>query len=430
MIVEQLITGQTRLAVIGLGYVGLPLALQLARHLPVTGFDVNGAKIDRMRRQEDPHGELPPDAFNGCNILFTTEEAELARASFFIVAVPTPVYNSHLPDLRLLQQACTTVGRYLRKGGYVVFEPTVYPGCTEEYCVPIIEATSGLRCGEDFSIGYSPERINPGDREHRLDNVVKVVAANNAPALEAIAAVYERVVHTGVYKAPSIKVAEAAKIVENTQRDVNIALMNELSVLFDTLNINTSEVLDAAGTKWNFLPFKPGLVGGHCIGVDPYYLAYKATSAGASSKLISTARHINDTMGHHLANRITRHLVTARGTAAGAKVLVMGVTFKENVRDIRNSKTVDVVRELQRFGVQTDLVDPLASREEFLQEYRLTLSDAPATGYDAVIITVPHRAYLDLDDAFFADITEPHALIADIKGLYRYRIHSRLYWSF
>lgn len=426
---EKLVSKEATLAVIGLGYVGLPIALEFAKKVKVIGFDINAARVDLMRQNIDPSGELAAAAFVGCNITFTHELAVLREAAFFIVAVPTPIDDHALPDLKPLLGASTTVGQVLKPGDYVVFESTVYPGCTEEDCIPILERESGLKFGPDFKVGYSPERINPGDKEHTLPNIIKVVSGCDAEALENIAKTYELVVRAGVHRASSIKVAEAAKIIENTQRDVNIALMNELSLIFDRVGINTFEVLEAAGTKWNFLKFFPGLVGGHCIGVDPYYLTYKAKSLGYDSKVILSGRTINDGMGAYIANKLVKLMIKQGKSISKAKVLVMGATFKENVEDIRNSKVADIINELKSFSVHVDVVDPYADAQELEHEYGYGLVPEPATDYDAVIVAVSHQPYLNLDDAYFSSITNPTAVLVDIKGLFRNKIKSLEYWS-
>jgi UDP-N-acetyl-D-glucosamine/UDP-N-acetyl-D-galactosamine dehydrogenase len=427
---QDLIERREKLAVIGLGYVGLPIALEFARRIPVIGFDINESRIELMRKGIDPSNELEREAFEGCDIQFTNCLEELKEARFFIVAVPTPVDAHNVPDLTPVKKASETIGKVIKKGDYVVFESTVYPGCTEEDCLPIIEKGSGLKAGADFKIGYSPERINPGDKKHTLPNIIKVVSGCDEESLENIAKVYEIVVKAGVHRASSIKVAEAAKIIENTQRDLNIALMNELSIIFDRMGINTYEVLEAAGTKWNFLKFFPGLVGGHCIGVDPYYLTYKASELGYNSRVILAGRYINDNMSSYVAKKVVRHIIANVPDVKAAKVLVMGATFKENVSDIRNSKVADVVRELQEFFLNVDVVDPHADSEELKHEYGFGLATAVGKDYDAVIVTVCHEPYAALDEAYFASITKPHAVIADLKGTYRGKIKERNYWSF
>jgi UDP-N-acetyl-D-glucosamine/UDP-N-acetyl-D-galactosamine dehydrogenase len=427
---QELIDKKEKLAVIGLGYVGLPIALEFARKVSVIGFDINAKRIDMMKQGIDPSNELDKKAFEGCDIEFTNSLDVLREARFFIVAVPTPVDEHNVPDLTPVKKASETIGKVIKKGDYVIFESTVYPGCTEEDCLPIIEKLSGLTNRLDFKSGYSPERINPGDKKHTLSSIIKVVSGCDEESLETIAKVYELVVKAGVHKASSIKVAEAAKIIENTQRDLNIALMNELSIIFDKMGINTYEVLEAAGTKWNFLKFSPGLVGGHCIGVDPYYLTYKASELGYNSRVILAGRYINDNMSLYVARKVVRHIISNVSDVKSARVLVMGATFKENVSDIRNSKVADVVKELKEFFLNVDVVDPHADSEELKHEYGFGLADGIGKDYDAVIVTVCHEPYADLDDAYFASITKPNALIADLKGIYRGKVKNRNYWSF
>ena len=426
---KELIDRKAKLAVIGLGYVGLPIALEFARKISVIGFDINAKRIDLMKNGIDPSNELEKEAFNDCDITFTNSLDVLREANFFIVAVPTPVDDHNVPDLIPVQRASETIGKVVKKGDYVVYESTVYPGCTEEDCLPIIEKLSGLKNITDFKMGYSPERINPGDKNHTLTTIVKVVSGCDAESLDEIAKVYELVVTAGVHRASSIKVAEAAKIIENTQRDLNIALMNELSVIFDKMNINTYEVLEAAGTKWNFLKFQPGLVGGHCIGVDPYYLTYKAKELGYHSEVILAGRNINDSMGKYVAKKVIQHIIKNSGDVKASKVLVKGATFKENVSDIRNSKVSDVVNALKEFYVNVEVEDPHADSDDLQHEYGFGLVKKIASDYDAVIITVPHNQYKELDDAYYAGITKPGALVADLKGIYRNKITKRNYWS-
>ena len=426
---QDLLDKKKTLAVIGLGYVGLPIALEFAKKIKVIGFDINAERVAMMQKGIDPSKELEAAHFENCDIEFTNSLDVLRKANFFIVAVPTPVDEHNIPDLVPVQRASETIGKVLKKGDYVVFESTVYPGCTEEDCVPIIEEISGLKMITDYKIGYSPERINPGDKEHTISTIVKVVSGCCEESLDTIAKVYELVVKAGVHKASSIKVAEAAKIIENTQRDLNIALMNELSIIFDKMNINTFEVLEAAGTKWNFLKFQPGLVGGHCIGVDPYYLTYKSQKLGYDSQVILAGRVINDSMAEYVAKKILQHIIKNNGNVKEAKVLVMGATFKENVSDIRNSKVADVVKELKSFSLNVDVTDPYASSDELQHEYGFGLTATAGSDYDAVIVTVPHSEYKNLDDAYFSSITKPHAMVADLKGTYRGKIKGRTYWS-
>jgi UDP-N-acetyl-D-galactosamine dehydrogenase len=426
---NSLIEKQDQLAVIGLGYVGLPIALAFARKLKVIGFDINAQRVSMMRDGVDPSNELSKEAFDNCDIHFTNSLEELKEAKFFIVAVPTPVDEHNVPDLTPVIRASETIGKVIKKGDCVVFESTVYPGCTEEDCLPVIEGISGLKAGSDFTYGYSPERINPGDKVHTLENVVKVVSGSDSDTLDLVARVYEMVITAGVHRASNVKVAEAAKIIENTQRDLNIALMNELSIIFDRMGINTYEVLEAAGTKWNFLKFYPGLVGGHCIGVDPYYLTYKSAQLGYSSRVILAGRVINDEMAAWVAKKTVQTIIKSGANIGQSKVLIMGATFKENVTDIRNSKIADVVRELKGYSVAVDVIDPHADSDELQHEYGFGLAEQVGNEYDAIIIAVNHSEFANYDDAYFASLTKPAALIADLKGTYRGAIHSRAYWS-
>ena len=427
---QDLIDKKAKLALIGLGYVGLPIALEFAKKISVIGFDINAKRIEMMKNGIDPSNELEKKDFEGCDISFTNSLDVLMEARFFIVAVPTPVDDHNVPDLVPVQRASETIGKVIKKGDYVVYESTVYPGCTEEDCLPIVEKLSGLKNIIDFKSGYSPERINPGDKNHTLAKIIKVVSGCDGESLEEIAKVYELVVQAGVHKASCIKVAEAAKVIENTQRDLNIALMNELSIIFDKIGINTYEVLEAAGTKWNFLKFQPGLVGGHCIGVDPYYLTHKAKELGYHSEVILAGRNINDNMAKYVAKKIIQHIIKNSGDVKSSRVLIKGATFKENVSDIRNSKVSDVVKALKEFYVNVDVEDPYADSDELNHEYGFSLAKKIASDYDAVIISVPHTDFLKLDDDYFCSITKPHAIIADLKGIYRGKIKNRNYWSF
>jgi len=426
---EELVSKKKKLAVIGLGYVGLPIALEFAKKLSVIGFDINAKRVEMMKDGIDPSNELEKKDFDDRDITFTSSLDVLKQANFFIVAVPTPVDAHNVPDLRSVVSASETIGKVIKKGDYVVFESTVYPGCTEEDCLPLIEKISGLKNMVDFKLGYSPERINPGDKNHSLANVVKIVSGCDPESLEVIANVYALVVKAGIHKASSIKVAEAAKIIENTQRDLNIALMNELSIIFDMMNINTYEVLEAAGTKWNFLKFQPGLVGGHCIGVDPYYLTYKARKLGYGSQVILAGRNINDDMANYVARKVIQHIIRYNGDVKTSKVLIKGATFKENVSDIRNSKVAEMVKELKSFFVNVDVEDPFADSDQLHHEYGFGLAKNISNEYDAVIIAVPHEPYKKLDEEYFASITKKHGLVADLKGLYRNKITNRNYWS-
>jgi UDP-N-acetyl-D-glucosamine/UDP-N-acetyl-D-galactosamine dehydrogenase len=426
---QQLLNKEQKLAVIGLGYVGLPIALEFAKNIKVIGFDINADRVKMMQHKIDPSKELESSAFDNCDIEFTNDLDVLREATFFIVAVPTPVDEHNVPDLTPVLRASETIGRVIKKGDYVVYESTVYPGCTEEDCVPVIKKISGLNMVTDYKIGYSPERINPGDKEHTITSIIKVVSGCDNESLDVIAKVYELVVKAGVHRASSIKVAEAAKIIENTQRDLNIALMNELSIIFDRMNINTFEVLEAAGTKWNFLKFQPGLVGGHCIGVDPYYLTHKSKELGYDSQVILAGRNINDGMAGYVAKKVLQHIIQNNGNIKEARVLVMGATFKENVSDIRNSKVADVVKELKTFSLNVDVVDPHASSEELQHEYGFGLTENTVSNYDAIIVAVQHAEYAKYDDTYFASISKSEALVFDLKGTYRNAIKSRAYKS-
>jgi UDP-N-acetyl-D-galactosamine dehydrogenase len=426
---QQLMNKEVRLSVVGLGYVGLPIALEFARKMKVVGFDIKPSRVEQMQNHIDPSNELEASDFDGCDIEFSSNSDDLRKANFHVVAVPTPINNHNLPDLNPLLGASRTVGRALKKGDYVVFESTVYPGCTEEDCIPILERESGLKLNKDFKVGYSPERINPGDKQHTLTKILKIVSGSDEEALKVISEVYGSIIKAGIHCASSIKVAEAAKIIENTQRDVNIALMNELSLIFNRLNINTYEVLEAAGTKWNFLRFFPGLVGGHCIGVDPYYLTYKANELGYHSKIITGGRVINDSMGPYVAKQVVKQLISKGHNINGAKVLIMGATFKENVSDIRNSKVADVYNELASFSVDVDVADPHASSEELMEEYGYGLIDTIDKKYHAVILAVNHDDYMKLDEAYFESITVDNPLFVDVKGVFRDKIKRLTYWS-
>lgn len=430
MIYDSLIKKEAKIAVIGLGYVGLPIALAFAKKVSVIGFDISKKKIEMLKQGIDPGKEMSKEEFEGTDIIFTDSQEELKKANFFIVAVPTPVDEHNVPDLTPVKGASNVIGNALKKGDYVVFESTVYPGCTEEDCLPIIERLSGLKMGTDFKLGYSPERINPGDKQHTLQNVIKIVSGNDAEALDQVAKVYEMIVEAGVHRAATIKVAEAAKVIENTQRDLNIALMNELSIIFDRLGINTYDVLEAAGTKWNFLKFYPGLVGGHCIGVDPYYLTYKAAEVGFNSRVILAGRYINDNMPNYLHKKVLQHVIKHNDNVKDSKVLVMGATFKEDVADVRNSKVAHVVNNLRAYNIPVDVIDPHADGEELEHEYGFKLAKEVGKDYAAVILAVSHKEYKDYDDAYFASITKQDALIADLKGIYRGKISSRHYFCF
>ncbi len=427
--IKELESKKKKIAIIGLGYVGLPIALEFAKKFSVIGFDINEARIKMMQQKIDPSEELTSKDFEGCDIVFTNKLEVLKKASFFIVAVPTPIDSHNRPDLRPLIGASTSVGKVLKKGDYVVFESTVYPGCTEDDCIPILEKESGLKFKKDFKVGYSPERINPGDKEHTLTKILKIVSGCDKESLDIIADVYGSIVTAGIHKAPTIKVAESAKIIENTQRDLNIALMNELSIIFNKMGINTYDVLEAAGTKWNFLKFSPGLVGGHCIGVDPYYLTHKASEIGYHSKVILAGRYTNDGVGSHIAKEVIRQMIVNEIPLKKAKVLVMGATFKENVADIRNSKVVDIINELKTYHLNIEVVDPRASAEDIHHEYGFKLAKKIGKDYDAIIVAVSHNEYQNLSDSYFKGISKKNAVFFDVKGMYKNKIRSLTYMS-
>jgi UDP-N-acetyl-D-glucosamine/UDP-N-acetyl-D-galactosamine dehydrogenase len=426
---QKLINKETKLSLIGLGYVGLPIALEFAKKIGVIGFDISAERIQMMKNKIDPSDELGPEAFEGCDILFTSNPEDLKEASFHIVAVPTPIDNHNMPDLSPLIAASRTVGKILKKDDYVVYESTVYPGATEEDCVPVLESLSGLKNIQDFKVGYSPERINPGDKVNTIITIKKVVSGCDEISLDNIARTYELVVKAGVHKAPAIKVAEAAKVIENTQRDVNIALMNELSIIFNRMGINTYDVLEAAGTKWNFLNFYPGLVGGHCIGVDPYYLAFKAKEYRYHPQVINSGRFVNDSMGYYVARQLVKKLIEKGKTILHSKVLIMGVTFKENVSDLRNSKVADVVNELNSYGVDVDVTDPFASPKEVLHEYGFELTAELKDNYDAVVVAVAHDQYNKLNEDYFLKICSEKPILFDLRGTYKDKIKEMAYWS-
>ena len=408
--------GLKKIAVIGLGYVGMPLLYHLSKHFKTIGFDLKKERIEELKRGIDSTGELSGVDFIKHDIEFSSDEDILDEASLFIVAVPTPIDNHKLPDLRALLSASETVGRHIKKGDTVVFESTVYPTCTMKECAPVIEKTSGLKACEDFFVGYSPERINPGDKVHTPDKITKVVSGCTKETAEFLAKVYGKINNDNIFIAESIETAEAAKVIENTQRDLNIALMNELSKIFNIMGINTYAVLEAAKTKWNFLPFEPGLVGGHCIGVDPYYLTYKAQEVGYHPEVILAGRRINDTMGEYVAKESVKKLIKSGRTVLGAKALVLGITFKENVPDIRNSKVVDIVKELKEFGLNVDVHDPHASREEVKREYKIDLMDEPKDKYDLVILAVKHEKFLK-NIKNLIELTDKNGVFVDIKGV-------------
>ena len=430
---EELVNRETKLSLVGLGYVGMPIAVAFAKKLDVVGFDLNAQKIELYKSGVDPTNEVGHDAIRATTVDFTADETRLCEARFHIVAVPTPVNDDHTPYLSPVESASAIVGRNLTKGSVVVFESTVYPGVTEDVCVPILERESGLRCGVDFKVGYSPERINPGDKVHRLETITKIVSGMDEESLDVIAKVYELVVQAGVYRAESIKVAEAAKVIENSQRDINIAFMNELSIIFNKMGIDTKAVLEAASTKWNFLKFYPGLVGGHCIGVDPYYLTYKAEMIGYHSQIILAGRRINDNMGKYVAQSTVKKLIACDKAVRNARVAILGFTFKENCPDTRNTKIIDIVNELREYGIQPVITDPLADADEAKRLYGVEFSDMSAVhDMDAVILSVAHDSFKTLTmediDGFFG---RGKKVLIDIKGMFDRKLFESagyVYW--
>lgn len=433
---ERIVSKKEKISLIGLGYVGMPIAVSFAKRAEVIGFDVNRSKIELYKSGIDPTKEVGNEVIKKTTVEFTADEKRLKEAKFHIVAVPTPVNADHTPDLMPIKSASRTVGRNLTRGSIVVFESTVYPGVTEDICVPILEQESGLACGVDFKIGYSPERINPGDRAHRLETIVKIVSGMDFEALDTIAKVYELVVEAGVYKAESIRVAEAAKVIENSQRDINIAFMNELSIIFNRMGIDTKSVLEAAGTKWNFLKFYPGLVGGHCIGVDPYYLTYKAEELGYHSQIILAGRRINDDMGKYVAENLLKNLIKADINIKNAKVAILGFTFKENCPDTRNTKVIDILNEIKEYGITAFIADPVADIEEAKHEYGIDILQLEAiSGMDAVIIPVAHQQFIDMPwvsiERLYKNIQNRNRVLLDIKGIYnKHELQNAgyLYW--
>jgi len=431
---EQILNKETKISLVGLGYVGMPIAVAFARKVQVVGYDLNAEKIKLYQSGIDPTNEVGNDVIKNSTVEFTNDESKLKEAKFHIVAVPTPVNSDHTPDLTPVEGASRILGRNLTKGSIVVFESTVYPGVTEDICVPILEKESGLKCGIDFKIGYSPERINPGDKVHRLETITKIVSGMDAESLDEIAKVYEIVVDAGVYRAESIKVAEAAKVIENSQRDINIAFMNELSIIFNKMGIDTKAVLEAAGTKWNFLKFFPGLVGGHCIGVDPYYLTYKAEELGYHSQIILAGRRINDDMGKYVAECLVKNLIKADLAVRNAKVAILGFTFKENCPDTRNTKVIDIYNELKEYGITPIVADPAADADEAKRLYGIEFADvSEVKNMDAVVMAVSHEEFSHFTmkdiDAMFTD--NQKKVLMDVKGVLNraeYENAGYLYW--
>ncbi len=415
---QKLLRKESKIAVVGLGYVGLPIALEFAKHFSVIGFDINQGRVDLMKQGIDPSKELDSAAFENTDIEFTTDVEIMRTANFFVVAVPTDINEHKVPDLTPLLKASESVGKVIKKGDYVVFESTVYPGCTEEDCLPRIEELSGLKRNVDYKFGYSPERINPGDKEKTLTTILKIVSGGDEESAEQIDKVYSHIITAGTHRASSVKVAEAAKVIENTQRDLNISLMNELAIIFDKMNIDTQEVLKAAGTKWNFLKFFPGLVGGHCIGVDPYYLMHKSKQLGYDPQVIAAGRRINDHMPAFIVKKLVQMLIQKGKNPSECKVLVKGITFKENVSDIRNSKVATLIKELMEYSVAVDVVDPYASPEEVEHEYKIQLTSEIKDNYDAIIVAVSHNEYEGLNNHYFSSKMVKEGILIDLKGMY------------
>lgn len=432
---EKIVNGEEKISLVGLGYVGMPIAVAFSKKVKVVGFDLNAKKIELYKSGVDPTNEVGDDAIKSCTVDFTADETKLREAKFHIVAVPTPVNDDHTPDLTPVEGASEILGRNLTKGSVVVFESTVYPGVTEEVCVPILERESGLKCGVDFKIGYSPERINPGDKVHRLETIKKIVSGMDGETLDTVAKVYELVVEAGVHRAESIKVAEAAKVIENSQRDINIAFMNELSIIFNKMGIDTKSVLEAAGTKWNFLKFYPGLVGGHCIGVDPYYLTYKAEELGYHSQIILSGRRINDDMGKYVAENTVKNLIKADASIKNAKIAILGFTFKENCPDTRNTKIIDIYNELREYGITPIIADPEADADEAKRLYGIEFVDInDIKDCDAVILAVAHEQFKAVSMADFEKMFKHNKnanVLVDIKGLLdrkEYENAGYIYW--
>lgn len=416
---QALIKKNKQVAVIGLGYVGLPLALEFAKYFKVIGFDINENRVKLMQQKVDPSNELSEEDFNDRDIIFTSNLEVLSHGSVFVIAVPTDIDEHKVPNLTPLKKASETVGKVIKKGDIVIYESTVYPGCTEEDCIPIIEKNSGLKFGTDFFAGYSPERINPGDKTRPLASILKIVSGSDENTLEEVSNIYGHVIKAGIYKAQSIKVAEAAKVIENTQRDLNISLMNELSIIFDQMGIDTKAVIEAAGTKWNFIKLYPGLVGGHCIGVDPYYLLHKSRELGYEPQVIAAGRRVNDGMPSWIAKKLVQMLIDLGKSPKECKVLVKGITFKEDVSDVRNSKVADLVYELKDYSITVEVTDPFASRSEVEHEYGFTLVDSLANDYDAVVVAVAHHAYTQLTEKYFKGISKKDVFVVDLKNIYQ-----------
>ncbi|TAH25407.1 MAG: nucleotide sugar dehydrogenase [Cytophagales bacterium] len=426
---QQLLNKSTTITIIGLGYVGLPLALAFAKYFRVVAYDINESRIAQLKQNIDPSREIASSQFLEKDIFFTSNPDDIAASKIYIITVPTPIDVYNLPDLQPLKSASNEVGKVLKKGDYVVYESTVYPGCTEEDCLPELIKENKFRLNQDFKLGYSPERINPGDTQHTLEKNIKLVSSSDEESLEQLTKIYSQIVTAGIHQATSIRVAEAAKIIENTQRDLNIALMNELALIFDKMGINTHDVLEAAATKWNFQAFSPGLVGGHCIGVDPYYLTYKAKKVGYNPNVILSGRYVNDGMGAHVAKKTMQLMLKQGKTIQNARVLVLGATFKENIHDVRTSRVVDILHELADFGVCVEVHDPYASQEDFRRYYGFELIEQLRSDYDAIVVAVAHKEFTDLEEDFFIKHSSSNPLLIDVKGIYRKKIKKLLYWS-
>lgn len=421
---EKIIRKEEKIAVVGLGYVGMPIAVAFAKKTDVIGFDLNSKKIELYKNGFDPTNEIGEDGIKKTSVNFTCDEKQLQDAKFIIIAVPTPVNTDHTPDLTPIISASEIVGRNMQEGTIVVYESTVYPGCTEDVCIPILEKESGMRCGVDFKVGYSPERINPGDRVHRLENIHKIVSGCDSESLEEIKSIYDLVIEVGTYPVSNIKTAEAVKVVENSQRDINIAFMNELAMVFDKMGIDTNEVVDGMNTKWNALGFRPGLVGGHCIGVDPYYFTYQAEKLGYHSQIVLNGRIINDSMGAYVADAAIREMIAAGQAPKKSKVVILGLTFKENCPDTRNSKVDDIIKQLRKYGIEPVIVDPWASKEDAMKEYGVALSEMQdALNADCVIVAVAHKEFkcmgLDEIKKIFKQCPDNEKVLLDVKGLYK-----------
>jgi len=427
-IYKELLQKKKILSVTGLGYVGLPLALEFAKYFKVIGLDINADRVELMKKNIDPSSELDSNAFEGCDIEFTSDPMDLSKAHFHIIGVPTDISENYMPNLKPLLGASRNIGKIIKKGDYAVFESTVYPGCTEEDCVPLIEAEANLKMGEDFKVGYSPERIVPGDKVRTFTKILKIVSGCDDEALEEIDKVYNHVLENGTYRASSIKVAEAAKVIENTQRDINISLMNELAIIFDKIGIDTTEVINAAGSKWNFHKYTPGLVGGHCIGVDPYYLMHKSKQLGYDPQVIAAGRRVNNYIPSFIAKRLVTTLIDSGKSPIECKVLVMGITFKEDVSDIRNSKVADLIGEIIDFSVEVDVIDVHASKEEVFHQYKIDLKEGVDDDYDAIVLAVGHKEYKEMTTSDFEKLSKSNIILFDIKGVVKH-LGIQNYWK-